>query len=159
MKNKTVVLLLFLSFIACKNSNSNEKDKIKLAHWILGNWENKSPDGNLSENWKNVNDSTFQANSYFIKEKDTVHFESITLEQKGEQLTYNATVQGQDNNKPVTFKLTNSTEKQLIFENPKHDYPKKITYTQIADDSLVTEISGILQGKTSTEKYIMLRTK
>ena len=159
MKNKATVILLFLSFFACKNSDSNEKDKIKLSRWLLGNWENKTPDGNLSENWKKVNDSTFQANSYFIKEKDTVHFESILLNQKGEQLTYNAKVKGQNNNKPVTFKLTNSTEKQLFFENPKHDYPKKIIYTQIADDSLVTEISGILQGKPSTEKYIMLRTK
>ncbi|MBG6111265.1 hypothetical protein IWX84_002149 [Flavobacterium sp. CG_9.10] len=159
MKNKATVILLFLSFFACKNSDSNEKDKIKLSRWLLGNWENKTPDGNLSENWKKVNDSTFQANSYFIKGKDTVHFESILLNQKGEQLTYNATVKGQNNNKPVTFKLTNSTEKQLFFENPKHDYPKKIIYTQIADDSLVTEISGILQGKPSTEKYIMLRTK
>jgi hypothetical protein len=45
------------------------------------------------------------------------------------------------------------------FENRKHNYPQKISYTQISKDSLVTEISGMQSGKLSSEKYIMLRTK
>jgi hypothetical protein len=74
-------------------------------------------------------------------------------------LSYSATVKGQNSDKPVTFKLTNSTEKQLVFENPKHDYPKKIIYTQINEDSLVAEISGILEGKATSEKFSMKKTK
>ena len=159
MFQKTTLILLLLAIVSCKNSGSNEKDKIKAARWILGNWENKSADGNLSETWKKVNDSTFEAQSYFIKEKDTLHFESITLQQKGEVLSYSATVKGQNNDKPVTFKLTNSTDTQLVFENPKHDYPKKIIYTQITEDSLVAEISGILEGKANSEKFSMKKTK
>jgi hypothetical protein len=159
MFQKITLILLLLAIVSCKKSDANEKDKIKLSHWLLGNWENKSADGNLSETWKKVNDSTFQAQSYFIKDKDTLHFESIDLQQKGENLTYNATVKGQNNDKSVTFKLTNSTEKQLVFENPKHDYPKKISYTQITDDSLVAEISGILEGKPSSEKFSMKKIK
>jgi hypothetical protein len=159
MFQKTTLILLLLAIVSCKNSGSNEKDKIKEARWLLGNWENKTVDGNLTETWKKVNDSTFQAQSYFIKEKDTLHFESITLQQKGEELTYNATVKGQNNDEPITFKLTNSTDTQLVFENPKHDYPKKIIYTQITEDSLAAEISGILEGKASSEKFSMKKIK
>jgi hypothetical protein len=159
MFQKITLLLLLLALISCKNSGSNEKDKIKEARWILGEWESKSADGNLSETWKKINDSTFQAQSYFIKQKDTLHFESITLQQNGEVLSYNATVKGQNSDKPVSFKLTNSTEKQLIFENPKHDYPKKIIYTQINEDNLVAEISGTLEGKATSEKFAMNKTK
>ena len=159
MFQKITLALLLLAIVSCKNSESNEKDKIKVARWLLGNWENKLADGKLSETWKKVNDSTFQAQSYFIKEKDTLHFETITLKQKGEELTYNAAVKGQNGDKPVTFKLTNLTEKQLVFENSKHDYPKKISYTQITEDSLVAEISGILAGKPSSEKFSMKKIK
>lgn len=159
MFQKITLILLLLVLVSCKNSASNEKDKIKAARWILGNWENKSTDGNLSETWKKVNDSTFQAQSYFIKEKDTLHFETITLKQKGEELTYDANVKGQNSDKPITFKLTNSTEKQLVFENPKHDYPKKIIYTQISEDSFIAEISGTLEGKPSSEKFSMKKIK
>ena len=161
MKNKITLLVLLLAFTACKNADSEttEKDKIKLAHWLLGNWENKSADGSLTESWKKVNDSTYQATSYFLKGKDTLHFESISLQQKGEALTYLATVKGQNDDKPVAFNLTVSTEKQLVFENLKHDYPQKISYTQISKDSLIAEISGMQQGKPSTEKYRMGKIK
>lgn len=161
MKNKITILVILLAFTACKNSNSEgtEKDKIKLAHWLLGNWENKSVEGSLTENWEKVNDSTYKATSYFTKGKDTLHFETIRLQQKGETLTYIATVQGQNDDKPVAFNLITATDKQLVFENLKNDYPQKISYTQISKDSLVTEISGMQQGKISSEKYKMGKRK
>jgi hypothetical protein len=155
MFQKTTLLLLLLAIVSCKNSEANEKDQIKSANWLLGNWSAKMADGDLSESWKQLNDSTFQGGSFFIKGKDTLHFESITLQQKGEELFYNATVKGQNENKAVTFKLTTKTAKQLVFENPKHDYPQKITYTLITKDSLVAAISGIQLGKPSSEKFGM----
>lgn len=81
------------------------------------------------------------------------------LQQIGEQLSYKANVRGQNDDKPVAFLLTETKENQLVFENPTHDYPQKISYTQVSKDSLVAEISGIQSGKPSSEKYIMLRTK
>ena len=88
-----------------------------------------------------------------------MHFESIILQQKGENLTYTATVKGQNNDKPVAFKLTTTTENQVVFENPKHDYPQKISYTQITPDSLAVKISGIQQGKPSAEAFSMKKIK
>ncbi|MFV8392631.1 DUF6265 family protein [Flavobacterium sp. LB2P6] len=159
MFQKTTLILLLLVIVSCKNYDSNKNEKIKAASWLLGNWENKSADGNLSETWKKVNDSTFQAESYFIKEKDTLHFETITLQQKGEELTYNAAVKGQNNDKLVSFKLTTATDKQLVFENPKHDYPQKISYTQITPENLAAKITGIQQGKPSSEQFSMKKIK
>nr|WP_315180357.1 DUF6265 family protein [uncultured Flavobacterium sp.] len=159
MFQKTTLILLLLVIVSCKNSDPNKNEKIKAASWLLGNWENKSADGNLTENWEKLNDSTFQAQSYYIKEKDTVHFESIILQQKGENLTYTATVKGQNNDKPVVFKLTTATDKQVSFENLKHDYPQKISYNQITPDSLVAKISGIQQGKPSSEQFSMKKIK
>lgn len=157
MKKTVIFPVLLLVFISCQNSNKN--DKIKLSNWLIGKWENKTESGNLEETWTKVNDSTYKGESYFIKGKDTLHFESIVLQQNGEELFYNPTVKGQNNDKPVPFKLTTSTEKQLVFENPKHDYPQKIIYNQITKDSLVAEISGIQQGKPSSDKYSMKKTK
>ena len=156
MFQKTTLLLLLLTIVSCKkNPEATEKDQIKTANWLLGKWSVKMADGDLSESWKQLNDSTFQAESFFIKGKDTLHFESIILQQKGENLFYNATVNGQNENKAVAFKLTKKTEKQLVFENPKHDYPQKITYTLITKDSLVASISGIQLGKPSSEIFGM----
>lgn len=157
MYHKITLLALILTFVSCQKKESAEKDKIKAADWLIGNWENISPDGILTENWQNVNDSTFNAESYFIKGKDTLHFESIVLAQKGETLRYIATVKGQNDGKPVTFTSTSETENKLIFENPQHDYPQKITYTKGANNTLTAEISGKLQGKLTTERFILVK--
>jgi Domain of unknown function (DUF6265) len=155
MFQKITLLALVLAFVSCQKKESVEKDKIKIADWLIGNWENTSTEGVLSENWKKLNDSTFNATSYFIKGKDTLHFESIVLAQKGETLTYFATVKGQNEDKAVAFSSTAASDKQLVFENAKHDYPQKIIYTKGANNTLTAEISGNLNGKPSSEKFIL----
>lgn len=149
--------MLLVTVISCQKKESVEKDKIKIADWLIGNWENKSPDGVITESWTRLNDSSFTASSYFIKGKDTLHFETIVLAQKGETLTYFATVKGQNDDKPVAFPSTAESDKQLVFENPKHDYPQKITYTKGADNTLTAEISGKLDGKVSSEKFVLVK--
>ena len=125
------------------------------ADWLIGTWETKTDGGDLIEIWSKTNDSTYTGGSYFIKSKDTLHHESIVMSQKGEEVFYVPTVKGQNNDQPVSFKMTKQTADEMVFENPKHDYPQKIIYKQIAKDSMVATISGIQQGKPSSDSYPM----
>jgi hypothetical protein len=95
----SVSLLLF----SCNNNSKNEK--IKASEWLIGQWENHSKEGILTENWSKPNDSTLAAGSFFIKEKDTLHFENIVLREKEGELIYETTIKGQNNNKPILFPL------------------------------------------------------
>lgn len=153
----TLAVLTVLTTVSCKKEAVAEKSKIKLADWLIGSWENKMEQGTLSETWEKANDSTFNGKSYFIKDKDTLNNEVVMLTQKGDELFYIPTVIGQNNNEPVIFKMTLGNAKQLVFENPKHDFPQKITYTLVTKDSLVAEISGIDNGKPASERYPMKR--
>lgn len=159
MQKTASLLFLLLIASACQKNNNAEKDLIKKADWLIGNWETKNNIGTLSENWEKVNDSTFKAQSLFIKDKDTIHNESIILQQKGETLNYTTTIIGQNNNKPIRFELNTEIENELLFQNLKNDYPQKISYKKTSKNSLITQISGIQSGKTSTEKYNMVKTK
>lgn len=155
MFQKTTLILLLLVIVSCKNNEPAKKDKIKTTNWLIGKWENKSKEGKLSETWTKVNDSIFEGEAYFIKEKDTLHFEKIQLQQKDDKLLYISTIKGQNNNKPITFVHNDTIEKQLVFENSKNDYPQRISYSLINKDSLVISISGIQQEKPSSEKFGM----
>jgi len=157
MKKTALILILISTLTSCQKSK--EVSKIVGNDWLLGKWENKSDEGNLLETWEKVNDSLFVGESYFIKEKDTLHSEKIQLKQKGENLLYVSTIKGQNNNKPISFVHKPEIEKQLVFENPKSDYPKKIVYRRIAADRLLIEISGIQQEKQSFNRYSMKKTK
>lgn len=155
MKKITLTFIAILTFASCKKSE--KVNKMMAVDWMVGSWENDTEQGKLTETWEKANDSTLNGTSYFIKDKDTLNNETIILSQKGNDLFYIPTVIGQNNNEPVTFKLTKGTATQLVFENPKHDFPRKITYRQITKDSIVAEISGIENGKPASETYPMKR--
>lgn len=156
-KLSLMAVLVSACFFACQNKSEHKFEKIKKMEWLVGSWEQKLPDGIITETWTKEDDSTFSGKSFFIKQKDTIHLESIVLSQKGEDLFYIPTVSGQNNNEPVTFKLTSEAENNFTFENPAHDYPQKITYKKVNDTSLLATISGKQQGKESTESYPMTK--
>ncbi len=137
---------------------AKEFTHMKKAGWLTGNWGNITPEGALSEKWMKVNDSVMQGESYFVVGgKDTVFAETVELAEANGKLVYTVTVPGQNNEKPVPFELTSANDNQLVFENPKHDYPNKIVYNKISNDSLVAEISGMQKGKPASEQFAMKR--
>ena len=157
MKNAIYILVVILTLTSCQKSK--EVSKIVGTDWLIGKWENKSKEGNLLETWKKVNDSLFIGESYFIKEKDTLHSEKMELKQKGDNLFYISTIKGQNDDKPITFLHNIEIEKQLVFENPKNEYPRKIVYKPIAKDRIFIEVSGIQQDKPSSIRYSMKKTE
>ena len=160
MRKIILILAIVISVIACKNTERKAViSKFDQAAWLEGSWEHNSPEGNLTEMWTKENDSVLHGKAYFIEGKDTLHNESIVLHQNGEELLYSAAIKGQNNDKPTDFKLMLASENQLSFENKAHDYPQKIVYRKVTNDSLIAEISGIQQGKPSSEKFHMTRKK
>ena len=157
MKNAILFLFVILTFTSCQKSKVTSI--IVGKDWLLGKWENKSDEGNLLETWTKLNDSVFNGTTYFIKGKDTLHFEKMELTQKGEELVYISTTKGQNNDKPISLLQNPEIEKQLVFENPKLDYPRKIIYKRMATNRLFIEVSGIEQDKPSSIRYSLKKTK
>lgn len=128
--------------------------QLEKAKWFIGEWGNKSAEGDLTERWKKENDSVYHGESYFVTTKnDTVFAEHMQLAEANGKLAFIVTVPNQNNGEAVRFEMTSGTENQLIFENPKHDFPNKIVYNKVGNDSLVAEIFGLKKGKPATEKF------
>lgn len=141
MKNSSYLVLIVLSCLfSCQQKTTFSE--LEKANWFLGKWEYITPFKSFTEEWKKENDSLFLSECFLVKEKDTIYAETIRLEQIKNELFYIITITNQNDNKPVTFKLTSSTSDYLVFENPTHDFPKKITYKLVNKDSLYAEISG-----------------
>jgi len=140
MKNSSVLVLIILTCFSCQQKTNFSK--LEKANWFLGRWENKTPEGTFSEEWKTENDSVLVGESYFINGKDTLFAENVRLEQQKNDLFYIVSVPNQNEEKPVAFTLTSFKNHYLVFENPEHDFPKKITYKLVTKDSLYAEISG-----------------
>ena len=140
--------------IKVKIEHDSSYNELKKAEWFLGEWSNKTPEGELTERWKKENDSVYKGESYFVKHgKDTVFSEKVDLIETNGKLTYIVTVPGQNSEQPVAFEMISASENQVVFENPNHDYPSKIIYNKISSDSIVAEISGMQKGKPAHETF------
>lgn len=164
-KNSTFYLLVALLFaISCKKESQPEVvgvkakkvyPKLAKAKWFLGYWENDTKAFVSREIWTTKNDSTLFAESFVIVNKDTVFYEKVDLTERNDSLFYIVSVRDQNKEKPVSFYLTKSTNNQMVFENPKHDFPNKIIYNKINSDSIVASI----YGSNKTETFPMKRKK
>jgi hypothetical protein len=120
---------------------------------MLGDWEGRTPASLLVESWSRSTDSSFAGVSYVISNNDTVSFERVVIEQRGQELLYIPTVRGQNNGLAVEFKASLQTDEMVLFENPQHDFPQKISYRLVKVDSMVAEISGTKNGKSRTSLF------
>jgi Domain of unknown function (DUF6265) len=109
--------------------------------WIAGDWQT-SPGGKaqIEEHWTQVAGASMMGVSRTVAGDKTVEFEYLRIEQRGDGIYYvahpKARCPGTD------FKLTRASATEAVFENPQHDFPKRIIYSKGADDSLTASIDG-----------------
>ncbi len=159
MRTGTKFILGIVSVLIFSGVASSQSSKVREVEWLIGTWKNKTPKGNIYETWRRTSDSELSGKSYFMKEKDTIVFETIRLVREPEGLFYIPIVKDQNNGISVRFAATTVSETQLVFENPQHDFPQIISYTRISPDSLTAEISGIRSGKVRKQVFPMERVR
>lgn len=154
----TVGLVTAVIFLMTSWNYTQEKpiDKTK---WLLGTWQNITPDATIFETWTVQSDTSLFGMSYLLEQGDTVVFESIQLLQENGTLYYIPVVKYQNDELPVRFKASETGDGVLKFENPEHDFPQVISYKQINPDSLVAEISGLSREKLRWQQFPMKRVK
>jgi len=150
-------LMAVFALVVSNNLFAQDAPSLSNAKWLLGKWGNQTQRGKMVEEWSLINDSTYGGRSYMITATDSISLESIVLKKEGNDIFYIPTVKGQNNDQPVKFKLTSSSANQLVFENPAHDFPQKISYTLETENSLMAEISGMINGQQRSRKFPMTR--
>ena len=151
------IYLLFIALLASVAGplSSKKNDKIFMQLYALeGKWIMKTKKGAVGESWKIVNKDLLQNSGYMIRGSDTIITERVALRNTKEGIFYISTVEDQNNQAPVSFRLTSGNNNMFVFENPAHDFPKKITYHFVNKDSLEAWIDD---GKKVPEKKSMFR--
>lgn len=166
---KKYFLFLFIPIVlnSCKNNSETEKsevavsaksfDKIAQMQWLLGTWTNENGEEFSQETWSKENDSMFSAFSFIEVKGEVVFAETMALEQKAGNLFLTVATANQKDEKPITFKMVSSENGQVTFENKKHDFPERITYTNPTKDSLHAWIEGTLNEEAKKVNFFFSR--
>ena len=158
MKQIGVLFIVSLLF-ACQPRIDHQYAQLSKTNWLIGTWQKQSANGILTESWQQLDDSTFVGRSFFVSNDDTVSSEFIRLEQRNGKLYYIPTVADQNEGKPIVFTQTSITDSSATFENPEHDFPQKIHYQFQKPDSLIAEVSAMVEGKIKLLTFRMERLK
>lgn len=141
-----LILILFITTMA----EAQEKTPMQKLLWIVDSWVSpESGESRSYEEWKVINDNLYEGGSRTVKNGKVIFSESLKIENTPYGIYYVADVA--HNPAPVKFKLTSITDTSAVFENPEHDFPKKITYL-LEEGNLHAFIEG--PGKDGSTKKI-----
>lgn len=120
--------------------------------WMAGGWQTAPGERvQIEEHWMAPAGGTMLGMGRTVAGDRTVEFEFIRLEQRAGTIYYVASPKGRC---PATdFKLTRLAGQEVVFENPAHDFPKRITYRKNSDGSLTATVDGGPGTKAQTFAY------
>lgn len=126
---------------------------------LEGTWFMPTDRGDRLESWRMQDDSTLVGRGMRIKPEngDTVTLENLRIELRDTTITYIAVARGQNQNRPISFKLTQADYDGYVFENPAHDDPQKIRYLLLGNRELQVFTEGKRNNRTVTQEYVFER--
>ncbi len=156
----TAVAFVLLAGCGSTKQSPDQQSNPKLAttfNWLLGQWEAKEAETLFSETWQALDDSTLTAFSFMLKGNDTLFSENITLAYRMGKIEYIPVFPGEKPEDAVRFVLIDSTQQVFVFENKSHDFPQRIVYKAISQDSVLAWIEGNEKGKFRKEEFKLAR--
>ena len=90
--------------------------------------------------WKS--DEGLEGKGYKFADGEEKALETLRVYLSEEGYVYEATVSSQNEGAAISFPLNTAVQDTLSFENPDHDFPKKIQYLPLSEDELQVFVKG-----------------
>jgi hypothetical protein len=119
--------------------------------WLAGTWSFERNGRAVTERWTAPAGGMMLGTSQTVANDKTVDYEFIVLRVDANgDLLYVAKPSRQPE---ASFKLVRVTDREIVFENPQHDFPQKISYTLKDDGTLLAAIEGTKNAKTRRVEF------
>ena len=154
-KTKAVAVVIFFFILTSSTPYASPPIPLRSVHWLLGDWIADDGENVTRESWTEVSPRTFEG---FGESRSRISnalktSESLRLVEMSGDIYYVAKVP--HNDRPIAFKLTHYSDNSIIFENPTHDFPKKLEYEYDGESRLVVTVSD---GKNKAFKVYYTRS-
>lgn len=124
--------------------------------WMAGDWQTAPGRVQVEEHWTQPAGGTLIGMSRTLAGGRTAFFEYVRIETRADGVYYVAHPRA----RPGTdFKMVRASASEVVFENPAHDFPKRIIYRRNADGSLAARIEGDGTEKEKPLDYLYFPMK
>jgi hypothetical protein len=122
--------------------------------WMAGCWRQESASRIVDEMWMAPAGGAMLGVSRTVAGGRTVAHEFLQIREDAGRIIFIARPSGQAE---ASFALLRSGPREVVFENPAHDFPQRVTY-RLDGDTLAGRIEGTQNGKPRSVDYPMRRT-
>ena len=134
------VFFIFFSVISYAQDSSSVDD----VEWIVGCWKSTNSKYEAREHWMPPNGKMMVGMSHTVSKNMTVGYEYLRIEEQDGKLVYIANPSGQEE---APFYQAEITDKKMVFVNPDHDFPQRITYYLLNDGSIHARVEAEKDGE------------
>ena len=149
MKTIAGAVCLAVVSLLCSASVYSQDSKSSLSDlsWLAGCWELSRPEKGLliTEQWMKPMGGMMIGAGRTVKNGRVADYEYLRIVEDTDGIYYVAKPTG--NKDETKFKLIKSSRGELMFENPAHDFPQRVTY-RLNGERLDARIEGTINGKS-----------
>ncbi len=154
---KKILLLIMMIGIATAINAQGTKQAVDSLSWISGCWEMSSNGRVTTERWGKATDNLMLGTSQTVKGSKSVAFEYLRIMNNGQGFIYVA--KPSNAKEETSFSMLSTGEKEIVFENLKHDFPQRIIYKQTKPNALAARIEGSMNGEMKGIDFPMVKVK
>ncbi|MEP1144579.1 MAG: DUF6265 family protein [Henriciella sp.] len=125
---------------ACASISLAEEADSNRLDWITGCWQ--SEDGKIQEVWSASEDGYYFGYATTKRDGHIVFFEQMRID-PASMPVFNAYPAGQG---PFAFPAVEVSQQSIVFANPEHDFPQKISYAR--DGATLTAVISKSDGSS-----------
>jgi Domain of unknown function (DUF6265) len=123
---------------------------LKDLSWMAGSWIERKEGVETEENWTSPKGDLMLGVNRTVRASGKSSFEFLRIAQTPGGIIYYASPGGRP---AVEFPLIESADKKVVFENPQHEFPRRIIYWLDKEGSLHARIEGMKGNKMLSEEW------
>ena len=146
----TILLWAALSRAGATAPQATTSASVQDLAWLTGCWEFTRGNRNVTEQWTDAAGGTILGVSRTIVDGKTTEYEFIVIREAAGRLEFVAKPSRQPE---AVFTSVTVAPDEVIFANPKHDFPTRIRYRRQSDGNLTATIEGTIDGKPRAVEF------
>ena len=145
-----MITAIVLLATAVASTGAPQALTIQRVEWLQGCWQLTSPQRIVEEQWMRPRAGIMLGMGRTVRGETLVEYESVLIREQEGRLAYEAHPSGQA---AARFVASRATETEVIFENPEHDYPRRVGYRRDGPDALTGWIDGTINGQPKRVEF------
>ncbi len=140
MRRLLPAAMLALASVSASASAAPACGTLASLRWLLGDWVANGGKTTFHESWTEVAPHTFEGTGIERAGPDgAISGEALRLVEMAGTVFYLSKVT--HNELPVAFRLNECEDGRFVFDNPAHDFPRRLEYVLAPDGALTVNVS------------------